>query len=214
MEIPTFIHPFTCIISGSTGSGKTFFIRKLLQYHSQLISNLAKDIKITYCYGIYSRDYEIPIPGVSVNYHDGLISEEDIKVQKPDIIIVDDLMSKSNDQNLCDLFTRGSHHCNFSIIYVTQNIFSKGKYMREINLNSHYAVFMKSPRALAQIQSFGQQLYLKRSAFLVEAYNDATKNSFGYLIVDSHPRSENKLRVRTDIFPVAGIISPKVYIPK
>ena len=153
-------------------------------------------------------------PNVTIHYHDGLITEEEVKEMKPDIIIVDDLMSKSNDQTLCDLFTRGSHHLNFSIIFVTQNIFGKGKFMREINLNSHYAIFMKSPRAIAQIQTFGHQLFLKRSHFLVEAFNDATKSNFGYLIIDSHPRANSQLRVRTNIFPVEGKISPRIYLPK
>ena len=214
MEIPKFMHPFTCIISGSTGSGKSFFIRKLLEYSDSTIANLPKNPKIIYCYGIFTPAYNVPIRGVNIEYHDGLITEEEVKTKRPDIIIVDDLMTKTNDQTLCDLFTRGSHHLNFSIIYVTQNIFNKGKFSREINLNSHYAVFMKSPRALAQVQTFGHQLYLKKSAFLVEAFNEATKDNYGYLIVDSHPRSDNQLRVRTNIFPVNGQLSPKIYLPR
>ena len=214
MELPKFRHPFTSIVAGATGSGKSYFVRNILKYRDDLFINLPKNSKIIWCYGIYSPLYNVRIDNCPITYHDGLLTESQVKNEKPDIIIVDDLMFKVNDQTLCDLFVRGSHHLNFSIIFVTQNIFAKGKFMREISLNSHYFFFLKSIRDISQIQKFGQQLYPGKSRFFLEAYSHSTKDRFGYLVVDLHPLCDDQLRVRSNIFPVNGIISPTIYIPK
>jgi hypothetical protein len=38
---------------------------------------------------------------------------------------------------------------------------------------------MKNPRDKAQIISLASQIYPNKSKFLIEAFNDATKNQFG-----------------------------------
>ena len=49
---------------------------------------------------------------------------------------MDDLMAQSSkDKRIADLFTKGSHHRNLSIIYIVQNIFHQGKEIRNISLN-------------------------------------------------------------------------------
>lgn len=41
---------------------------------------------------------------------------------KPRLVILDDLMREANG-SVVDLFTKGSHHYNLSVIFVTQNVF-------------------------------------------------------------------------------------------
>jgi len=49
------------------------------------------------------------------------------------LIIFDDLMSECiNSNTIMNLFTVGSHHKNTSVFFITQNIFSKGKFARDI----------------------------------------------------------------------------------
>ena len=49
---------------------------------------------------------------------------------------IDDLMTEAKcDQRIADLFTKGSHHRNISIVYLTQNVFPQGKACRDIALN-------------------------------------------------------------------------------
>ena len=53
-------------------------------------------------------------------------------------------MSESgSDKQLTDLFTKGSHHINLSIIYILHNIFPKGKESRTISLNAHFIFLLK-----------------------------------------------------------------------
>lgn len=214
MEIPKFQHPFTCLVAGATGSGKSYLVRNMIEYSHFVIEKMPNVPKIVWCYGIYSPLYGKPIPGKHVDYHDGLVSESMIKEERPDLVVIDDLMWSSNDRTLCDLFTRGSHHLNFSVIFITQNLFAKGKFMRDISLNCHYFIVMKSLRIKGQVVELGRQIFHKNSKFLVEAFDHATKEKFGYLVIDLHPSTEEKLRVRTRIFPLNGIIDPIFYLPK
>ena len=44
------------------------------------------------------------------------------------VVVIDDLMQKlSNDKRITNLFTKGCHHRNFSVIFILQNIFHRGK---------------------------------------------------------------------------------------
>jgi hypothetical protein len=52
------------------------------------------------------------------------------------LLIIDDLMNEV-DQNVCNLFTKLSHYRNVSVVFITQNLFHKNKFVRTMNLNTH-----------------------------------------------------------------------------
>ena len=77
------------------------------------------------------------------------------------IIVLDDVMAPSDkDKRIADLFTRGSHHRNLSVMFIVQNIFHQGKEMRNISLNPHYIVLFKSPRDKQQVSMLARQVNL------------------------------------------------------
>ena len=165
--------------------------------------------KIVWCYGIYQSLYdEIP----DVTFIEGLPSNIREHLGKNTLVIIDDLMSEgAKDKRLTHMFTRGSHHLNMSVIFITQNFFHKGKEMREITLNAHYLILCKNRRDLSQIRHLGMQLYPKNFRFLEEAYYDSTRNKFSYLLIDLHSETPEEMRLRTNIFPGETQI---VYQPK
>ena len=82
------------------------------------------------------------------NLHQGLSSIQTIDELSDDgkhsLIILDDLMDVVvNDSEMCKLFTQGCHHKMFSVIFLTQNSFPKGKCSWTISLNTSYIVFFK-----------------------------------------------------------------------
>jgi hypothetical protein len=83
---------------------------------------------------------------------------------------------------------------------LTQNIFNKGKHSRTISLNSHYLVLFKNPRDATQISFLARQMYPKNSKFLEEAYFDATKDPYEYLLIDLKQTTPNEYRVQSNIF--------------
>jgi hypothetical protein len=204
------------IISGATQSGKTYFVHKVLQNIVGMFSGEPIS-KILYCYGIYQPlfdEMQEHIPNLIM--HDGLPSKEEIEEfsiqRKHTLIILDDLMHlvcQSPEMEL--LFTQGTHHRRISLMYITQNIFQQGKCSRTIALYAHYLVLFRNLRDAAQVAHLGKQLYPGKGKILVDAYQDATKISYGYLIIDMSPHSENVYRLRTRILPGED---PLIYIPR
>jgi hypothetical protein len=109
-----------------------------------------------------------------------------------EIVILDDLMAQSGkDKRISDLFTKGSHHRNLSIIYIVQNIFHQGTEMRNISLNAHYIVLFKSPRDKQQISMLARQINPGKVQEFMRSYEDATSRPHGYL-VKYEPRMKAK----------------------
>lgn len=216
MDDLKFKHPFTCIVSGPTGSGKTVFVRRLLKNYKLLTTIKSDPLRVLYCYGQYQCGVTSNIPHVIIHAVEGLASESEIKDFKPHIIIVDDLMTELCDNNdMCVLFTKKSHHLNMSVIFIVQNAFQQGKVMRTLRLNSQYDVYMKNPRDKLQITIIGKQM--GNMKFIEEAFKDATSTPFGYLCIDNKNDTDDRYRVRTRIFPeenVKGRFAPYIYTPK
>jgi len=153
--------------------------------------------KIVYCYGEYQQLFcNYP----RVVFHQGLPDLNDFDGSEPVLLIIDDLMQETND-TVANLFTKGSHHRNVSVVYLAQNLFPNNKFARTMSLNAHYMVLFKNPRDATQFANLARQMYPKRSQFAVEAYKDATTEPYSYLLVDLRPEQDDDLRLRTNIFP-------------
>jgi hypothetical protein len=196
MEVFTFKHPFTCLLSGPTSSGKTVFVMKLIKDQVSLISPPVK--KVIYCYSQWQDVFNEMSTDFGVTFVQGLPSEEMLREPIPKLLLVDDLMSEIGLETET-IFTRLSHHTSTSVILIVQNIFQKN--LRTISLNSHYIILMKNPRDRTQINNLGKQMYPGNIAFLREAYDDATERPHGYLLIDLRQDTIDTGRVRTNIFP-------------
>jgi hypothetical protein len=194
-----FQHPFTCIIAGPTQSGKTHFTFNLIKNLSTLIC--PAPTKVIWCYGDYQPKLkELPDFVEIVEGLNGI--ENSIDVEERNLLILDDLMQEAgNAKEICDLFTKGSHHRNLSVILIVQNLFHQGKMMRTISLNTHYFVLFKNPRDANQIQIFGNQLFPGKTKFLTDAYKQAVSKPFGYLVLDLKQSTLESQRVLSDILP-------------
>ena len=202
------LHPFTCIVAGPTCSGKTFLVRSIIK--EKVIE--PKPEKVVW---LYAEDQPLYKDlGSSIEFIQGIPDDIESRFdgKAPTTIIIDDLMTQlHSDQRLTRLFTVGSHHRNLSVIFIVQNLFHQGKEMRNLSLNSHYIILFKNPRDRFQVSVLARQMYPGKAKFLEEAYNDATKGHYGYLILDLKPDTDEDFRVRTGILP--GDV-PLVYMPK
>ena len=102
---------------------------------------------------------------------------------------------------IVNLFTKASHHNNLSVIFISQNIFHQGRGQRDISLNAQYTVIFRNLRDRAQIRHLARQVYPENPRFLEEAYQDATSQAFGYLLLDLKQTTADNCRLRTCIFP-------------
>lgn len=215
MDHICFKHPFTALVAGPSGSGKTVLVRSILENHSHLIRGTRAHPKVLWAYGVWQPLYEQPIKDVEIHYTAGLPTEEYVKTEKPVILVIDDLMTQlSNNANLADLFTKGSHHYNLSVIFLVQNVFHQGRRMRDISLNSHYIILMKNPRDKQQVMTLARQIFPGKTKHFLESYEDATAIPYGYIKIDLKPDTPENLRLRTRITPINRKFSPIVYMLK
>jgi len=174
------------------GSGKTQFVMHLVDSADAMIE--PTPCKIVYYFAEYQPLFE--------HYEDRI----EFRHGMPKVDVIDRL-TDTLDQRLTRMFTRGLHHRNVLVIFMVQNFFNKYRHMRTISLNAQYIVLFKNPRDSSQFVHLAKKLYPHNSRFEHEAYVDATKRPYGYILLDL--RSDQRLR--TNIFPGKCQI---VYVPK
>ena len=205
------VHPFTSIVAGPTGCGKTAFVVSLLR-NSHTLVNLPPE-KITWCYGEWQPLYSI-LSTIHPNLEcvEGLLDLSSFDPSNRNLVVIDNLMSET-DERVTKLFTKSSHHCNTSVIYLVQNVFIKGKESRTISLNAQYMVLFKNPRDNTQVVNLAKQMFPGRVKYMQEAFRDATSVLHGYLFVDLKQSTPEHLRLRSNIIPDSGTYQC-AYIPK
>ena len=146
---PRWQHPFTCIVAGPTGCGKTTFVARLLRNASAMIDPPPE--RVTWYYGEWQTAYEnLDIPNMRLE--EGLPTSFDNG--KRGLVVLDDLMAET-DSRVTNLFTKKSHHSDTSVIYLVQNLFSKNKESRTISLNAQYMIVFKNPARLVSARKLG-----------------------------------------------------------
>ena len=193
---PRLKHPFTGIVAGPTACGKSTWVKKLITYKKELIEPVPE--QVIWFYGEWQPLYDT-LSGM-VEFREGLSDLNALNTKKPTLVIIDDLMTET-DKSVSNLFTKGSHHRNLSVLHLVQNIFDKNKHTRTISLNTHYLVIFKNPRDASQITHLAKQMYPGHVHFLQEVFADATSEAYGYLFIDLKQETPEHLRLRTKIMP-------------
>ena len=192
---PRWQHPFTCVVAGPTGCGKTQWVVNFLENITEIMHPPAS--RIVYSYGEWQPIYTT-LPS-HVELQEGL-SDLPEYARETTLLVIDDQMDEVN-KNVLRLFTKGSHHRNISVIYIVQNLFGKNKDYRTISLNAHYLVIFKNPRDASQITHLAKQMYPGQNRYVQEAFTLATREPYGYLLLDLKQSTPDALRLRGRIFP-------------
>jgi hypothetical protein len=209
-----FQHPFTCTIAGPTQCGKTIFVQKLLKALPYYISPSPE--RIVWAYGIKSakqfENIENSAAPQKIEFVEGIPTLDTFSADENTLLIIDDLMGDAGrSKAVADLFTKGCHHRNISVILILQNLFHQGKVMRDIHTSTNYLVLFKNPRDSTQLYSLQRQCFPNCNNYLVDAYNKACAKPYGYLIIDFHQSTPTELRVCSDIFPPSEVT---IYSPQ
>jgi hypothetical protein len=205
MSLQRFKSGGSIIVNGQTGSGKSYFVKRLIENIDGMFTQTPQ--KILYYYSIYQPLFD----SIDAEFHKGLPKIEQIEdlCQKynPILLILDDVMDMAvKSQEIELLFTRGCHHYGLNLIYLVQNLYQQGKNAKTISLNSWYTVLFRNPRDVNQISVLDRQLGLNK--LLVRSYNDAMKTPYNYIVVDTSPGAEYVVKSR--IFPGED---PIIYLP-
>ena len=206
-----FNSPSTITLISASNGGKTSFVDKLIKYSSGMFT---EDLStIVYCHGsswqLLFDDMLRNKPGMV--FKEGMPTENELELLSNDqghsCLILDDLMTDIHStKNIEKLWTVHSHHSKMSIIYLAHNLYQKSPSARTISLNTQYYVLFKNHRDTQQIQCFGRQIYGNKSGYFDKAYQLATSRPWGYLLVDLNSHSDDRYRLRTNIFPTEDTI--------
>jgi hypothetical protein len=152
-----------------------------------------------WCYGIYQPNLHTDLKAQGCVLHYGIPNITNLKPY--DLIILDDLLNESDtSKDLTKMFTQTAHHLPCFVIFVSQNLFPKGKDARTRSLNTQYYVIFKNPRDKSQIEVLARQISPRNSKALLQIFEDATKEPYGYLFIDFTQECDEKYRYRTNIF--------------
>ena len=197
-----FRHPFTMLLAGPTSCGKTTWMKHLLQQAESMITSPPE--KILWFYKRWQpayTDLQETVP--CIKFVQG-IKQRDPDGQ-PTLYIYDDLMKDTTKNvDVCEMYTEGSHHCNLSVICLLQNLYHRGKENRTINLNTQYIVLFKNLRDQQQVAHLARQMYPNNSHSFLDVFRYATKEPYGYLLVDLKQDTADEDRLRTHIIKGVG----------
>ena len=200
IEETKFSFPFRMILAGSSGSGKTHFAGELLKgdFFQEAVSN------IYYYYPVYLDEAPVswhetfPIP---VIYNFGLPSKQEM-TQLPvnSCLVIDDMFDDAVKSSAIDhLFRVISGKRKLSVIIMTQNNFTKGKYGREIRNSCNFSVLFRNCCDTSINEN------IARMAGLSKAYKsaaiDISGEEFPYMFIDQSQRGQlTPYRLYTNIF--------------
>jgi hypothetical protein len=187
-------HPFTLIVAGPSACGKSTFVIRLIECREQLCDTVFKNI--VWCHSENNAPHHLK----DVSFVTG-VPEFENPENVPTLIVLDDLMDSAYSKKVSELFTRGSHHRNISLVLITQNLFHQGPSSRDISLNSKYIVVFKNPRDKTQIVHLARQVYPENISSFHKIYLEACKDPHSYLFLDLTQSINDLLRFRTKIFP-------------
>jgi len=122
-----FKHPFTCVIGGPTGPWMSTFCIRFLQNLGTLCTEPDFPRGVIWCYSEQSAVPQQQLTSLWKNIQvcEGMPENFENSRGLPCLFILDDLLNELFSRAVCDLFTKGSHHCNLSVILITQNFFTK-----------------------------------------------------------------------------------------
>lgn len=204
------ITPYSIAKAGSSGSGKTELVYKLLLHADEVFKPKPKNLIVLYSQyqDIYDKVKSLK-NFEKILFHEGV--DYDFTNISDTLIVVDDQMKEiMQSPKVQDVFTKLSHHKSITIITLVQNLFPTGRFSRDIRLNLHYYIIMKSFALQSQVKHLGLQLFPQYPKYLQDAYKKGTVEKFSYLVVVLHPRWTDVLRVVTGIFDP----HPVVFLPK
>lgn len=202
-----FQHPAGVVISGSSGCGKTELCYRLIKQKDDMFE--PKINRVVWYFSVWQPYYKVMANEYGVKFIQGLPDVSEYDGTFNTLMVIDDMMSENKGTLIADIFTKHSHHRSLSVLFLVQNLFHKN--IREISLNAKYLILFKQIRDKMQINCLAKQMAPGNSRFVLESYEDATREAYSFVLFDMTQSCPEEWRIRTNIFPGERIV---VYVPK
>ena len=198
--------PFSLLCIGGSSTGKSSIFDQIILRYSDIVdlSEVNGEMpEIIYIYSIAQPQFEKHKD--KVKYYRGWdhndLKLENLKQKRNVQIFLDDVLDQTCPELLKLLHTQFCHHFKIAICSIAHNIFQKNyPHWRTIVLNTHYVILTRSLQSINSIKNFFIQLFPTQSRDLMEIYNEVTEVPFSHLLIDSHPLTVSRFRIRSNIF--------------
>ena len=188
------VHPFTCMVAGMTGSGKTVWVQSLLQQAQTVIDQAPE--RIIWCYSQWQNAYTqllmmIPTIEFVKGNLESLENDSYLDVNKRNLILIDDQMIEAGkDNRIVNLFTKR---------------IASPKSERYLHRAKSVPSRQRQPKhqleQSLQILTLTKQMYPRETAWFIKEYEEAVRRPYGYLFVDLRPTTPDRCRLRTNVLP-------------
>lgn len=203
---PKLFHPFSLIISGSSNTGKSSILLKMIDnFHDSVdISSVNGEMpEFIYIYSIPQIKFEKYKN--KVKFYEGTnhteLEPENLRKKQNLILFFDDTADQICPKFLKNIFIQDSHHRNWSVCLIIHNLFDRDiKSLRTCSLNSNYYILTRSPQSLNSIKHLFIQLFPGKSDVVMQIYNEIMQTPYKALLIDNHPASDLKYRLRSNLF--------------
>ena len=203
---PRLIWPYSLLLCGPTGCGKTIWIVELLKSHEELCTLTPK--KLIWIYGVEQPELFKTVKEIWApcqcefieGFPEDLMSRPENSNDLGSLCIFDDVMNEvSSNATILKLFTRGRSHLGCSLVLMLQNIFPKGSQSRTISINAQYQVLFCNLRDSLQISILARQLCPLNSKSFLEIYKRAMHRAYGYLFCCFTQSCPDEIRYCTNV---------------
>ena len=220
--------PCAISITGSSQSGKTYLMSKLLENRADLFNTNFE--QIFYCQpeslflGTNPIFVKLRVFFPQIQLITGLpdIAKLNLHIDRSSkLLLVDDMMqSILGSPQMLDLLTIQIHACNITLCFTMHNNFPQSKFGKTISRNVQYKFIFHNRLELTELRILSCQLG-KKSSYLEECFQFLFETfpleHHPYLMIDGHaqsPPSMKALFIRTHILPINGIIKPIIFCDK
>ena len=211
--------PCGVLIAGSSQCGKSSISATLLKNRSHMFTDVPKEIIYVYtCWDKQFDDLQTELKS-DITFRTDIPTNQELqdiynRNPMPRALILDDKISafKNDAQGraLVELAAVITHHCHFTVIYITQNLFHS-QIQREISLQCQYLMIFNSPRSHQQLRTLSSQIMGRGGLqYFMESFKKAVARKFGYLLVDVHQATSEKYRLKSCILPTEELV---IYLP-
>jgi len=211
-------YPFSAMIVGSSGSGKSTWVRNLIKNWQHAVPNSKGLKRLRLVYSVYQEIYDDLISYLSSDCIVETMSEIPLEKFKSDeywempngddqILILDDIMAKAlNNRDLAEimetLYTIRSHHNSLALISCAQDLFRSNQSIRSCLRNTNYIIITPSFQNMTLLVSLQKQLFAGKPGILTEAAKLAFEvDEQGYLVLDSTVGCNPNYRIKSGLFP-------------
>lgn len=197
-----FTKPVRAIFSGSSQSGKTYLIGKILQNQEHIFGDKYNFVK--YFYPTYLDESPVEyhqLTDTPISYESGFPNKNDIlSMPENSLLVIDDQADEAVRSDLISqLFKVISGKKNISVILVTQNYFIQGKHSRDIRNSCNYVALFRNCADAGLNKRVATAFGLK-NAYLAAEMDTYYKYVYPYMFIDQTQRAQlSNYRLYTEI---------------